>query len=107
MWERALPEQRIFSVEAGILRVSRELDDISPEELAEELQRLVKSGATAPVVDLADISFLPSYHMNGIRAAAEEARRDGRSLTVRAKRSVTMMLERMGVGAVARLNSID
>ncbi len=102
-----MSEQQIFSVEAGILHVSVELDDIEPGELAEELLRLVKSGATAPVVDLADISFLPSYHMNGIRLAAEEARRDGRSLTVRARRSVTMMLERMGIGAVARLNSID
>ncbi len=102
-----MSEKRIFTVEAGILHVSHELDDVPPEELEEEILRLVKSGATAPVVDLADISFLPSYHMNGIRAAAEEARRDGRTLTVRAKRSVTMMLERIGVGAVARLNSID
>ena len=102
-----MAEKETFPVEAGILRVTRELDEIPPEELEEAVRRLIRSGAAAPVVDLADASFLPSYHIDGIRAAAEEARRDDRSLTVRARRSVVMMLERTGIGTVARLKSVD
>ena len=95
-----------FTVEAGILRVNKELDEIEAEEFAEAVARLVKSGAAAPVVDIEEASFIPSYQIDGIRSAAEEARRDGRSLTVRGRRSVIVMLERMGVGTVARLKPI-
>ncbi|MHC4503372.1 MAG: STAS domain-containing protein [Planctomycetota bacterium] len=100
-------EKEKFPVEAGIMRVTHELDEVTPEELEEALQRLVKSGTPAPVVDLADASFLPTYHIGGIRSAAEEARRDERSLTVRARRSIVMMLDRSGVGTVARLKPIE
>ncbi len=100
-------EPEKLPVEAGILRVTRELDQIPSEELVEALQRLVRSGAAAPVVDLAEASFLPSYHVEGIRAAAEEARRDDRPLTVRARRSIVIMLERTGIGTVARLKLVD
>ena len=102
-----MAERETFPVEAGILRVTRELDEIPSEELEEVLRRLVGSGAAAPVLDLADASFLPSYHTTGIRVAAEEARRDDRTLTVRARRSIILMLERMGIGTVARLKSIE
>ncbi len=102
-----MAERETFPVEAGILRVTRELDEIPAEELEEALQRLVRSGAAAPVVDLADASFLPSYHIDSIRTAAEEAQRDDRSLTVRARRSIVMMLERSGVGTIARLKALE
>ena len=92
-----------FSVEAGVLRVNKELDEIEPEELEHAVRQLAKSGAAAPVLDLGGVSFLPSYHVNGIRTVADECIRDGRSLTVRAQKNVKTMLERMGLGAVARL----
>ncbi len=95
-----------FSLDAGILRVNMELDEIDPEELALAIEQLVKSGVAAPVVDIEEASFIPSCQVNGIRAAAEEARRDGRSLTVRGRRNAIIMLERMGVGAIARLKAI-
>jgi anti-anti-sigma factor len=100
-------EQDKFSVEAGILRVGRELDEIEAEELAAAVRQLVRSGVAAPVVDLGDVSFLPSYHVSGIQAAASDCRHDGRSLTVVGSRGVIVMLERMGLGSVARLKAID
>jgi anti-anti-sigma regulatory factor len=96
-----------FSLEAGILRVERELDEIEAEELAAAVGQLVRSGVAAPVVDLGEVSFLPSYHVSGIQEAASDCRRDGRSLTVIGSRGVIMMLERMGLGSVARLKAID
>ena len=101
-----MAEHEKFSVEAGILRVERELDEIEAEELAAAVKQLVRSGAAAPVVDLGDVSFLPSYHVSGLQAAASHCRQDGRSLTVVGGRGVIMMLERMGLGSVARLKAI-
>jgi len=96
-----------FSIEAGILRVERELDEIEAEELAAAVGQLVRSDTAAPVVDLGGLSFLPSYHVSGIQEAATDCRRDGRSLTVVGTRGVIMMLERMGLGSVARLRAVD
>jgi len=96
-----------FSIEAGILRVERELDEIDAEELATAVGQLVSSDTAAPVVDLGGLSFLPSYHVSGIQEAATDCRRDGRSLTIVGSRGVIMMLERMGLGSVARLKAID
>ncbi len=100
-------EQEKFSVEVGILRVNKELDEIEAEEFAEAVVKLVKSGVAAPRVDIEESTFIPSYQIDGIRSAAEEARRDGRSLTVRGRRSVIVMLERMGVGTIARLREAE
>ena len=96
-----------FSVETGILRVERELDEIEAEDLAAAVRQLVRSGVAAPVVDLGNVSFFPSYHVSGIQEAASDCRRDGRSLTVVGSRGVIVMLERMGLGSVARLKAID
>jgi anti-anti-sigma regulatory factor len=100
-------EKGPFSHEVGILRVNRELDEVSAEQLEEAVDRLVSSDAAAPVLDLAGISFVPSYHVEGIRSAADKCLHKGRSLTVRAKGNVSVMLERMGLGAVARLANVD
>jgi hypothetical protein len=98
-------DERPFSVDAGVMRVNKELDEVEPEEFADAVRHLVRSGAAAPVLDIAGLNFLPSYHIDGIRAAAEEALHEGRSLTVLAKRNVGVLLERMGLGAVARVKS--
>jgi len=102
-----MAEHEKFSLEAGILRVEKELDEIEADELSAAVKQLVRSGVAAPVVDLGDKSFLPSYHVSGIQEAASDCRRDGRSLTVVGSRGVIMMLDRMGLGSVARLKAID
>lgn len=99
----AEPQKPSFSLEAGILRINGELDEVAPEELEHALRQLVNSGAAAPVLDLGEVTFLPSYHVNGIKAVAEECLKDGRSLIVRAPKNVKILLERMGLGVVAKL----
>ncbi len=101
------PDSGPFSSAAGILRVNIELDEVQSEGFEEEVRRLVESDAPAPVLDLAGISFIPSYHIAGLRSAADECARSGRSMTVLAKRSVTMMLDKMGLGVLARLKTVD
>jgi anti-anti-sigma regulatory factor len=96
-----------FSVDAGVLKVHRELDEVEPEEFLAQLKQFAKSETDAPVLDLGDISFLPSYHVNGIREAGDDFVRVGRSLTVCARRNVKKLLERMGLGAAIRLKSTE
>ena len=96
-----------FSFTAGVLRVNRELDEIEAVTLEEEVRRLADSDVAAPVLDLGGVSYVPSYHIEGIRSAASRCTGSGRSMTVRARRNVTMMLDRMGLGAVARLKTVD
>ena len=81
--------------------------EITPEELVDAVRQLVKSDVPAPVLDLDDVSYVPSYHMPGIREAAQEAMNNGRSLTVRGRRNVITVLERMGFAALARLKTAD
>lgn len=100
-------KESAFSVEAGVLKVNKELDEISAEELLEAIRGLGTSGVEAPVLDLADISFLPSYHISGIRTAGDELIHKGRALTVFARRNVKTLLERMGLSAAVRLKSVD
>ena len=97
----------VFSVETGILKTNKELDEIDVDEFVAAMKSLVKSGAAAPAVDITNTSFLPSYHVNGIREVGEEAVRNGARLTVFAKSNVTKLLERMGLGASVRLKSVD
>ena len=94
-----------YSLEAGILSFNRDLEELAPGRFQEALDRLVSGDAAAPVLDLGDIRFLPSQHVADIQAAADRCLRGGRSLTVFAKRNVATMLERMGLGAVARVKS--
>jgi anti-anti-sigma factor len=96
-----------FSYAAGVLRVNAELDEVDAASFEEEVERLVSADVAAPVLDLEGISFVPSYHVAGIRTAADKCARSGRSMTIRARRNVNMMLDRMGVGALARLHSTD
>jgi hypothetical protein len=96
-----------FQVDAGVLKINKELDEIDPEELVAALRQLARSGAAAPVLDLGGISFLPSYHVSGIRSIGDECVREGRALTVCAKKNVKTLLERMGLGAAVRLRAID
>jgi len=96
-----------FSVEAGVLKVNRELDEVDPEEFVSAIRQLARSGVAAPVLDLGDISFVPSYHISGIRAVGDECVREGRALTVCARKNVKVLLERMGLGAAIRLRSLD
>ncbi len=96
-----------FSYAAGVLRVNAELEGIDPATFEEEVERLISPDVPAPVLDLGGITFVPSYHVAGIRTAADKCARSGRSMTIRAKRNVSMLLERMGLGVVARLHTVD
>jgi len=96
-----------FSVDAGVLKVNGELDEIEPNEFLAQLKQYAESEVSAPVLDLGDISFLPSYHVNGIREAGDAFVREGRALTVCARRNVKKLLERMGLGASIRLKSTE
>jgi anti-anti-sigma regulatory factor len=96
-----------FSFAAGVLSVNRDLDEVDPGELEEALDRLVTGGAPAPVLDLGGLNYVPSRHVVDIRAAADRCARGGRPLTIRARRNVAMMLERMGLGVVARVKSLQ
>jgi anti-anti-sigma regulatory factor len=99
-------DDEAFSFDAGILCVNRELDEVAPAELEGALDRLVRGGAPAPVLDLGGLDYVPSRHVADIRAAADRCARGGRPLTIRARRNVAMMLERMGLGVVARVKAL-
>jgi anti-anti-sigma regulatory factor len=92
-----------FSFAAGVLTVASELDTVSQVALEEEMTRLASPDVPAPVLDLAQISYVPSMHIPGIRLCADACARSGRQMTIRARRNVRIMLERMGLGLVARL----
>jgi hypothetical protein len=96
-----------FSVEAGVLKVNRELDDVDPEEFLAAMRQFVTSDVAAPVLDIGDKSFVPSYHIGGIRTVGDECVRNGRPLTVCARRNVKTLLERMGLGVILRLKVAD
>ena len=101
-----MADEDAFSLDSGILRVNRELDEVEPEKLQEVLDQLVKA-ADAPVLDLAGISYVPSRNVADIQAAADRCLHSGRSLTIRSRRNVATMLERMGLGAVARVKAVQ
>ena len=102
-----MADEEDISLDTGILRVNKDLDELPPGKLEDALDRLVTSDAAAPVIDLGGIRYLPSRHVADIRSAADRCLHSGRSLTVRAKRNVATMLERMGLGAVARVKRSD
>ena len=100
-----MADDESFSVDAGILSVNKDLDELAPGRFEGALDRLVRGSAAAPVLDLGDITYVPSRHVADIRAAAGRCLHGGRSLTIRAKGNVATMLERMGLGVVARVKA--
>ena len=68
-----MADDESFSVDAGILSVNKDLDELAPGRVE--------------------------------GAAAGRCLHGGRSLTIRAKGNVATMLERMGLGVVARVKA--
>ena len=101
--ELTVPNEEDISLDAGTFRVNRDLDELAPGKLEDALDRLVTSDAAAPVIEFGEIRYLPSRHVADIHSAADGRPDSGRSLTIRAKSNVATMLERMGLGAVARV----
>lgn len=94
-----------FDNRAGALHVNCELDELGADELLDALAEYINQpNITTPVLDLTDVAFVPSYHIPGLRTAAEDARRMGETLTIRARKNTKVMLSRMGVDALANLS---
>ena len=100
-----MADDRELRIEGATLRVGADMDGIDQGEFGRALDEFVGSAGGELVVDLGATAFLPSCHVPAIQDAAMRCRRDGRELTVRGRRNVIILLEKMGVGTVAKLDS--
>lgn len=106
--EVALSSTNNFENRAGALHVNCELDELGADELLGVLTDYIhQPDNPTPVLDLSDVSFVPSYHIPGLRTAAEGAKRMGETLTIRARKSTKVMLSRMGVDSLANLSVFE
>lgn len=103
----SLPERRVGSV--VILVAGREPQALFSPALSARIAALLAEGMRGFVVDLSEVTLLPSTEAGSLLAAAQQARRGGGRLVLAgARRTVRGTLATMGVGGiVAHLDTVD
>ena len=102
-----LPLDTSIELEGNTLRVCGELGPDEEEPFENTLRKLMEMGHSTLVIDLSGVDRMRSLYVRHIALAMARANKEGRSITVRAKRPVLNVLVLAGLDKLGKIEFVS